>query len=208
MTQRILPEARGSSLIKTFLLSLSPSFLHSGPRGQRQRQDDKMQGLLREHIGMVTNLKELRICKCQLHLRELLTKAVEAQMQAIFVPRSYNDGSFDIMLYQKETCFVAQAIFYQWNINSESKSNWIYLMDGSSEEGVVAALEDLWNELMRIVPAAAKGMSSPPLHLVEIGMLTLQTWKPDILSKRIYIKLHGLHDGINGRGCFETACLT
>jgi hypothetical protein len=208
MTQEILPEARGSSFIKTFAVR-SPSFLHSQPRSQGQRQDDKMDGFKRKRISMVRDLKELCICKCQLHLRELLTEAVEAQVQAIFVPRSYNDGSFDIMLYQRDTSFVAQAIFYpQWSSRSVSKSNWIYLMDGSSEEGVVAALEDLWNELLRIVPAAAKGMSSPPLHRVEIQMLTLQTWETEIPSKTSFSKLDDLHDEIDGRGCFETTCLT
>ena len=50
-------------LTRNLLLSLSSSFLHSRPRGQGQRQDDKMDGFEREHISMVTNLKELCICK-------------------------------------------------------------------------------------------------------------------------------------------------
>jgi hypothetical protein len=95
-----------------------------------------------------------------------LTEAVKAQAKAIFFPRIYWHCTFDVMQYKKDTLFVARAIGYL-PINSAHNlcPGWVYLLEGSSETDVVAALEDLWHKLQQAIPEKAKGMSDPPLHL-------------------------------------------
>jgi hypothetical protein len=70
------------------------------------------------------------------------------------------------MQYKKDTLFVARAICYL-PVNSAHHlyPSWVYLLEGSSEIDVVAALEDLWDKLQQTISEKAKGMSDPPLHL-------------------------------------------
>lgn len=88
------------------------------------------------------------------------------------------------MHYRRDTLFVARAICYH---SAKSTTccypTWVYLLEGSSEKGVVAALEDLWNKLQQTMPEEAKGMSDPPLYLAYIKTLTLQTRQRDKSSK-------------------------
>ena len=83
------------------------------------------------------------------------------------------------MQYKKNTLFVARAIGYQSESSRCHYPSWVSLSEGSSEKGVVAALEDLWNKLQQTMPEEAKGMSDPPLYLAYIKTLTLQTRQRD-----------------------------
>jgi hypothetical protein len=77
-------------------------------------------------------------------------------------------GEFDVIHLKDGGSYVARAIMYL-NDDPDSRiiryERWIMLLDGRSTEGVLNALEDLWNEVIKRYPEDLVGKSIQPLAL-------------------------------------------
>ncbi|KAJ8105703.1 hypothetical protein OPT61_g10020 [Boeremia exigua] len=106
--------------------------------------NSRMSGLPRENIAMVTNLKALII----------------SQAQAASGPLSSGANKFDVLILKEGTVYLARAIVYRRDqIRSGCPyDKWTFIMDGTSEVGVMEALEDLWQKLQNSLSGLARGM--------------------------------------------------
>ncbi|XPS75030.1 hypothetical protein M3J09_007141 [Ascochyta lentis] len=92
-----------------------------------------MEGLPREKINMIKNLQDM----------------IVSQLHAIYGPGNNQIGKLDILHLKDGTTFVAQVIAYAGGFSGAHHvhTRWTSLIRGSSEDGVINALEDLWNKL-------------------------------------------------------------
>ncbi|KAH5069975.1 hypothetical protein HBH70_150790 [Parastagonospora nodorum] len=91
-----------------------------------------MHGFSRKKVEIAKDLKDIII----------------SQLQAVF-GFGNNLGSFDVIHLKFNSAFIARAIAYPVNCNgSNGISSWFKVLDGYSTEGVVHALEDLWDEML------------------------------------------------------------
>ncbi|KAF9696195.1 hypothetical protein EKO04_005978 [Ascochyta lentis] len=93
-----------------------------------------MEGLPREKINMIKNLQDMIVCKHSSHSRHIGNNQI---------------GKLDILHLKDGTTFVAQVIAYAGGFSGAHHvhTRWTSLIRGSSEDGVINALEDLWNKL-------------------------------------------------------------
>lgn len=69
-----------------------------------------------------------------------------AQLQALFGPVSPNYAQFDIVFIRVSEKYVARAIVYMKNgfTGKADFTRWTSLVEGSSEVGILNAMEDPW----------------------------------------------------------------
>jgi hypothetical protein len=117
----------------------------------------EMDGFLREQIAATASLKEMIVCECLLSINYPPLMTQPAQLQATFGPVNEHKtptntyAKFDVIVQKFETVFVARGIVYLKPADGEVTLNdhrrWRLLREGRSEDGVLSAMEKLWNEM-------------------------------------------------------------
>jgi hypothetical protein len=77
-------------------------------------------------------------------------------------------GEFDVIHLKDGGSYVARAVMYpkEGRLSGRIRyESWIMFLDGRSTEGVLNALEDLWNEVIKYYPKELVGKSIQALAL-------------------------------------------
>jgi hypothetical protein len=82
-----------------------------------------------------------------------------AQLQATYGPSNSYFGEFDVIQFKTGTQYFARAIVYIKGYESTiNRSSWTALHLGTSEVGVLNALEDLWSSIQSTTPTVFSGI--------------------------------------------------
>ncbi|KAF3000261.1 hypothetical protein E8E13_008021 [Curvularia kusanoi] len=119
-----------------------------------------MEGFPREDINAVFNLKQLCI----------------SQVETVYRPGNPRYGKFDVLLCKVDGLYVAHAIVYPID-SDEGKGDhhysWRCLVTGVSQHGVLAALEDLWNNAQRKLADPVKRICDGQTLYCSEGLFTI-----------------------------------